>query len=1601
MSTLIPTASSCHTLQLPPIEKDDRCNLNVRTGSASTLYNSLVFTYGGLTIGLELLDPTIPELVKTFQSRLNNSKSDQIESYISGELFYLSLLDGIWTRVAIPKKASKPSPRLYHEICAANNCVYLFGGLKLDTNTKNSTTGDLIPCNDLWEFNLEKKAWTLLHDGTGYEIDSKIPKPRFNHKMTSIQNLSFISKKGHFGILIAGGKDSDSNSIYENVIFDLVDRKYVGDTNTTYLTVRSADGNRIGSTLDSFSRKDSEGHLSINYTNSIIVNVTDEVEHVSKRSNSKDGSGGGVTGGSGSTHTIKEESVIVYAPVDVVDTQGDVNPLLSFKVGKKLKNGKMLPTPRSTAWNNKKHSLGRSKSSVVDNVPPVEAVKPPVRSSQFYPFNLRYPTGGLFGQNIVITGFLPNDFDISIFVFNKPTGKWSRLNIFCDHDYGSHRFWGGFAWQSHHKVVLLGNYVTSKTTSSIRFFSSMITVSLPVTNILASSELAGTSKSMSRMTDREFDGLTDSSVGTAINSPTNRSHTEGEDDTHSSSLDITSESDEEKRPAFEVAGESDGKRSTTISFNEYVHYAAPKTNVTTIRSVFPAAAVTLGRNALDRYGDLISDFELVSSNGDRIPVSLHILTERWGRYFIELLSRGYVQAVDAFEHGKLEDDYPEKRHNFSTTSKDSGMSSFYSGTRTNKLKSSWSTAGGSSYSSHTNSHESGLNKEVSGMGTGQSYHVSIPIPKPNAIEKDAPQFRLPFQEPSLSASSSIKGKSESPPSQPVDAINLETTPGGSLNLPGRVSSAIDPHLSEDPGLPTTATPAMTSIPTIVPPQQTNIRKDSVSSFASANSLLTSHLQDIPPQLPLPDEPIPAVPVTPNFRSTSRKNSTDINSPRASLIHTLTVLRNIPGSKSPRESPFASPRNSISGPVNERDFQSTKLRHTLSHSPTRKGGPMKTSSASNENLENTPTTKPRRTSSSNSLKSMSKLGLSGADGSSTSSGSVSDTKDSEDRKHANASQTPAEMFSEGLLSFEDMKNGNFRMEPSLIPRKLYIPFPTVTVKAFCEFLYTGQIGNKWLLAPTTLDNLALAKFYKTPLLYDLISEVLFGIIGRKEAFVLNESRSLKKRYLELVELTGMKGDSECNFPLDEYEGFVDTVDDGYLDITLLKKTSDINKKSSVASMKRRQKKGSRTLDSTPGTGYTTPTTSVTEDSETNLGLATDEDASDKKTSTSEEDNDFELGYLDKRELQTSNVGPRSKSIFDKSGGDLNFHSTLDVEMEEEKEKLQGLTLDQLVSPNAPVPSDYAIDLIYEMGTFTADMKLMLRSINARQMSRTLNQSREELEATIEVLQKKLDAQNRPKPVVSKSGDSMPATYGADTVPSSNLHPTMSTTSLHTLSSLRTETSEKSTSSNFPRIPTFTPFITSKKGSIGNKGVEKLIAKDVKRDEKLKLKNEKDERMKQIQRSKLEKKQLDKSKRLSSAVFPPISRTQTMDNLPPKKHGLLYNLSHPLARTQSGMSEELKMSGSGGSISETNSIDSSKSSKTPTNKKHYSLFGKKHQKSRDSLNSRESSPVAADMGGSPSIHSHKSTVSVHSNNSKHSDATDGTTKKKFHIFSKNKK
>ena len=1368
MATLIPKATTCYPLTLPSTEKDDRLNLNVRTGSASTLSNSLIFVFGGLTIGLELFDRTITELHETFMLKVlnSNTKIKHISRYLSGEFFYLNILERNWVRVDLPPDAIRPKPRLFHELCAFNNCVYVFGGLVIpetDNERTNSLKNFLVPVNDLWEFNLESSTWRCLHEGTNYEEDTAVPIPRYDLKMTFLSSLSFVGKKEHFGIIIAGGKDKNSQPIYDNVVFDVVDQKYVGEgfgLKVTSGTPKEDEEMGFNSLLRS-----EDKNINVDAANSIIITFLEEKKHLHRHPKQQNSSepatntsvspnqflparGGRARNGNS---TRKEELIIVYTPTLNESKMRVESPLISFKLGKSVRNGKLLPIHRKKNACLKTNVDGLEQKVIAHTIP----------------FNLRYPTGGIFGQNVVITGFLPNEYDISIFIYNKPTGKWSRLNIFCNHDYGSHRFWGGYVWQSHHRIILLGNFLTSRTTSSIRFFTVMLTVSLPVTNILASSELAGghhhgpdgrriyhgkhplhpkheplhSSSGLSGATD---DSSTDQSTCSSILMEKN-GEAENQDKKTVAELQLDVERSH--------STSSDHVSPTSISFSEYVHYAAPKINFTNIRSVFPPAAITLGRNAFDRYGDLISDFEIISLNGDRIPISMAVLMERWGKYFIELLARAYVQAVDKFEADQNSDS-----NGWSTKG---GLRSSSKSSSVSKNKLSIGDLYGKSDYMKKSEYNDGANADYNAkQNKSNSMYISLRNPHSKHATSEVPQFRLPFQDVvqpekevvATSATTTEDGDHRfkimvnSTSQSPEETSSLATTPGE--EIPVNTSS---PHSS-------TGSPSrVATTPEVAP------RKNSTSSFASNNSLLTSHLHDIPPQLPLPNEQIPAVPATPiSFRQSSlRKNSSDFGSPRASLIQTLSQLRNIGTTRSPRESPFNSPRASLSGASGPTigSGQGEHLSNIPNLRATRSGSVLGLTKSDSEEKVQTPAGEKKpsfpKWSSFNSMNSddsplYKKQSFSSSDDfdddSSARAGSMTDYNDSEEScpQEPHLQTNRGGIFENALLNFDNLSSGKINMEPLLIPRKLYMPFLSITLKAFCEYLYTGQVGNKWLLFPTTLDNLGIAKFCKVPLLYDLISEVLFGIIGRKEAHIIKEGNKLKNKFNKLLEQTGKQKEPRWKFPLDEYDGFMDTVDDGFLDVALLKRLSNMHKNSSVFSARKKKSLSSFNEEGETPDEAARAAESPKESDPEKLAESTDH-SSDKK---SEDESDFGLGFLDLRNESVIQTDFRSKSIFDRSHTlHEDFGNAMEDE-EDEKSRMLNLLLEELVSPEFPPPCDNVIDQIYETAAIVVDMKLMLRALNVRQMSRFLVQTRIDIGHAITELEKTLEEQSSQKEKLTK-------------------------------------------------------------------------------------------------------------------------------------------------------------------------------------------------------------------------------------------------------------
>ncbi|KAG7855550.1 hypothetical protein KL919_004690 [Ogataea angusta] len=215
-------------------------------------------------------------------------------------------------------------------------------------------------------------------------------------------------------------------------------------------------------------------------------------------------------------------------------------------------------------------------------------------STKVVPFELDYPTLGYFGENLIVTGFRPGEHSISLYIFNRISRTWMRLQISCTHSARSHRFFKGFVWNSHHKVVFLGNTKSTMTLPSVQHFSHFNTVSLPFTNTYG----IEMEKAFSNVPETVPQHVP-SSMG----------------------LD----------------------KSENTSFAAYSHYVAPQIMTNSIRSVFPPYAVALGKNAFERSTS-ISDFEFICSDGTSISMPLNLCRKRWGSRFDKLLADAYARA---------------------------------------------------------------------------------------------------------------------------------------------------------------------------------------------------------------------------------------------------------------------------------------------------------------------------------------------------------------------------------------------------------------------------------------------------------------------------------------------------------------------------------------------------------------------------------------------------------------------------------------------------------------------------------------------------------------------------------------------------------------------------------------------------------------------------------------------------------------------------------------------------------------------------------------------------------------------------------------------
>lgn len=229
--------------------------------------------------------------------------------------------------------------------------------------------------------------------------------------------------------------------------------------------------------------------------------------------------------------------------------------------------------------------------------------------------SLQFPTIGVFGENILVIGFIANERKLSSYVFNIRTDTWTKLQISCLHKVYTHKLSKGFVWESHHKIAFLGSMSMKDASGSVDYFDNLVVMSLPFTNFFGKKPYTvaqrlrfSNSPSASSLHTLENNSVKRTNSITSANS--NLSHVR----------------------ANPVHG-----MEHTGDFAGYAYHVAQQMQVNSIKSVLPSYAIAIGKNAFDR-NTALSDIDLVCSDGNVVPIPLTLCRRRWGYGFDELFA---------------------------------------------------------------------------------------------------------------------------------------------------------------------------------------------------------------------------------------------------------------------------------------------------------------------------------------------------------------------------------------------------------------------------------------------------------------------------------------------------------------------------------------------------------------------------------------------------------------------------------------------------------------------------------------------------------------------------------------------------------------------------------------------------------------------------------------------------------------------------------------------------------------------------------------------------------------------------------------------------
>lgn len=1057
------SSNKCFPLGMPNSSSTDlRLKLECRSGSSTEIFNSRIFVFGGCVLELNLFpDFNVDDIYRVFVSEVEKRKSndsensdfispDNYNNYLSNECFRLSLINRKW----------------YHYDLESTEDM---GDTHNNNSNSNSTDKDDCGNDDITkgsDDNKNNKNKKKTEKNRGKKIK---PDPRMFHSICIYEKFLFIN----------GGVNFDSNNKIQVLNdlwrFDTIEKEWICcyQNGNDQLTPRFDHFMLCLPNLEIFDKN------LIHPGIVIIGGLNLENEPIGKLDY---------------FDMINEKFEILTFPylselLHQEDDSMEEKPLLL----RESLNGVICTVCPNTK---------ETKIAVFDKSPSVEKFEPVVifsESVKGYRYlhqngydingisNMKYPKIGIFGESMIIIGFLNDENKISSFIFNYRTHTWNKLQISCLHKIYSHKLSKGFVWESHHKVAFLGSMKMNDSFGSVNYFDNLVILSLPFTNFFGKKLNHETKDSKLSCSVGSLGSPRSLSEAKSTNSLSDHNSINNERSNslssfNSKNIDFQSNYNDSGHHLLLNHQSSTNNQIDEISesFAAYAHHVAQQMQVNSIRSVLPSYAIAIGKNAFERNTSL-SDFDLVCCDGTVIPVPLTLCRRRWGLGFDEIFADAYAKAYiegkayDILESNESSNLNLESEDDLSSVNKDDNASD-YSSIRSKN-----------SYHNHT--------------GT-------------NSTSNSVPNFRLPFQD---------KDNQNSYPKSDLSPIrNIQKR--ASVSSRNNSIGAIHTSLTLQRASLSLSKSRNNSIGNISRSRHSsmgnisNSRRNSIGIPQSAHNTSSASRRGS------------VLSKTSSLMSSSiNSNNSGNNAAHYRLIHQQPQTQTQKYSKEATQVISPNTDDSI-----------------LSHSPTFKNDIY--NGDNNNKASDDKSTKPNANNKNNNTNSTSKtlptteiiecFNINDIPPQAPMPGVLPDIKIIQSDNDLNLNKTDENNLFKS--TFDDQKNYkkasvtdsitsnmmhiidnnseqnkdnllelDVKFNPLRIPRSLYLPYSRETVHGIVEYFYSGQIGANWKLFPTGIELLLATKQLNIPLLYDLVLELFFVVLGIMEAIL----RSKIIKYLE--------------------------------------------------------------------------------------------------------------------------------------------------------------------------------------------------------------------------------------------------------------------------------------------------------------------------------------------------------------------------------------------------------------------------------------------------------------------------------------------------------